>query len=105
MLRRFALCVLTLTGPAAVAAAQAPHAAHSGPPGTRLGSISFPTSAPPPAQAEFLRGVLYLHSFEYSSAERAFRQAQALEPNFAMAYWGEALTYTHPIWNEQDLSS
>jgi tetratricopeptide (TPR) repeat protein len=70
-----------------------------------LGTIVFPTSAPPPVQAEFLRGVLYLHSFEYRSAERAFRAAQALDPNFALAYWGEAMTYTHPVWNEQDVSS
>ncbi len=70
-----------------------------------LGTIAFSTSGPPAAQAEFLRGVLYLHSFEYQSAERAFRDAQALDPNFAMAYWGEAMTYTHPVWNEQDVSS
>ena len=68
----------------------------------RLGVIAFPTSAGPAAQASFVRGVLYLHSFEYSSAAAAFREAQRLEPNFAMAYWGEALTYDHPLWNEHD---
>jgi len=75
------------------------------PAGPHLGTIAFPTSGPAAAQAEFLRGVLYLHSFEYESAERAFRSAEVLEPNFAMAYWGEAMTYTHPVWNEQDVSS
>ncbi|HTL04628.1 MAG TPA: hypothetical protein VL241_02700 [Gemmatimonadales bacterium] len=75
------------------------------PGGPHLGTVSFPTSGPPAAQAEFIRGVLYLHSFEYVSAERAFRSAEALEPSFAMAYWGEAMTYTHPVWNEQDVSS
>jgi len=74
-------------------------------PKPRLGSIDFPTSASPLAQGAFLEGVLYLHSFEYESAERAFRRAQQLEPGFAMAHWGEAMTYTHPVWNEQDLSS
>ena len=77
----------------------------TGPAAPHLGTIAFPTSGPPAAQAEFLRGVLYLHSFEYGSAERAFRSAEALEPSFAMAYWGEAMTYTHPVWNEQDVSS
>src|SRR5262249_29218430 len=71
----------------------------------RLGTVTFPTSAPAPVQAEFLLGVLYLHSFEYESAERAFRRAEALDPSFAMAYWGEAMTYTHPVWNEQDVGS
>jgi len=68
----------------------------------RLGTIDFPTSAGPSAQAAFVRGVLYLHSFEYTSAAKAFQEAQQLEPGFAMAYWGEAMTLNHPVWNEQD---
>ena len=24
-------------------------------------------------------------------------------PGFAMGYWGEALTYYHPIWEEEDV--
>jgi len=74
-------------------------------PGPRLGTISFPTSGSAAAQEAFIRGVLFLHSFEYESAERAFLKAQSLEPGFAMAHWGEAMTYTHPVWNEQDASS
>ncbi len=69
----------------------------------RLGTITFPTSGPAAAQDAFVRGVLFLHSFEYESAATAFREAQRLAPRFAMAYWGEAMTYTHPVWNEQDL--
>ena len=67
-----------------------------------LGTIDFPTSGAPAAQASFTRGVLLLHSFEYQDAARAFREAQRIDPAFALAYWGEALTYTHPLWNEQD---
>ncbi len=68
----------------------------------RLGTIDFPTSGSPAAQQHFLRGVLLLHSFEYESAAAAFRRAQETEPGFAMAYWGEAMTYNHPVWNERD---
>jgi tetratricopeptide (TPR) repeat protein len=68
----------------------------------RLGSLTFATSGKPAAQPDFIRGVLYLHSFEYDDAARAFQAAQRADPDFAMAYWGEALTYTHPIWNQQD---
>ena len=68
-------------------------AAQTPPPKPRLGTITFPTSASPAAQEAFLEGVLYLHSFEYESAERAFRRAQQLEPGFAMAHWGEAFAY------------
>jgi tetratricopeptide (TPR) repeat protein len=67
-----------------------------------LGTADFPTSASPAAQAPFMRGLLLLHSFEYEDAAKAFREAQAADSAFALAYWGEAMTYTHPLWNEQD---
>ena len=68
----------------------------------RLGTISFPTSGGREAQAAFVEGVLLLHSFEYARAQKSFQRARELEPRFVMAYWGEAMTYTHPVWNEQD---
>jgi tetratricopeptide (TPR) repeat protein len=70
-----------------------------------LGTISFPNSGSPSAQAPFIRGMLLLHSFEYPSAAIAFREAQKADPGFAMAYSGEALTYTHPVWNQQDTAA
>lgn len=68
-----------------------------------LGEIEFPTSGSPEAQHPFLRGVLLLHNFEYNDAQAAFRRAQELDPGFAMAYWGEAMTMTHPLWGQQDV--
>jgi tetratricopeptide (TPR) repeat protein len=67
-----------------------------------LGRISFPTSGPPDAQQAFLRGVLQLHNFEYDEAILAFREAQRLAPGFAMAYWGEALSYSQPLWYNEN---
>ena len=67
-----------------------------------LGRIEFPTSGSPAAQARFLRGALLLHSFEYDDAAAEFREAQKLDPDFAMAYWGEAMTYNHPLWMERN---
>lgn len=78
-----------------VAAAQTP----------RLGTIDFPNSGAAAAQAPFIRGVLLLHSFEYGPAAAAFQEAERRDPGFAMAYWGEALTYTHPVWDLQDVSA
>ncbi|MGE0552673.1 MAG: hypothetical protein AB7R55_04530 [Gemmatimonadales bacterium] len=69
----------------------------------QLGSLEFPNSGSAAAQPAFLRGVLLLHSFEYERAAQAFREAQRIDPGFALAYWGEALTHTHPIWNQQDV--
>ena len=70
----------------------------------QLGRISFPTSETGPAQAAFVRGVLNLHNFEYDEAILAFREAQKQSPAFAMAYWGEALSYTQPLWYNEDVS-
>ncbi len=67
-----------------------------------LGSLHFPNSGAPAAQHDFLRGVLLLHSFEYEDAAAAFRAARTIDPTFSLAYWGEAMTYTHPVWNEKD---
>jgi tetratricopeptide (TPR) repeat protein len=70
-----------------------------------LGTVNFPTSTrSAAAQQEFLRGMLLLHLFEYPAAEAAFIEARTLDPSFAMAYWGEAMTFTHPLWNEQDVA-
>jgi len=63
-----------------------------------LGTIDFPTSGSPGAREVFLRGALLLHSFQYDEAREAFRQAQELDPNFGMAYWGEAMTHNHTLW-------
>ncbi len=67
-----------------------------------LGTIDFPNSGAAEARPDFFEGVLLLHNFEYEDAARAFRRAQELDPGFAMAYWGEAMTHNHPIWQRQD---
>ena len=68
----------------------------------QLGTIDFPNSGAAEAQADFILGTLLLHSFEYQPAAAAFKRAQAADPDFALAYWGEAMTYNHPLWNERD---
>ena len=67
-----------------------------------LGETTFANSGAAKAQEPFLRGLLLLHSFEYDDARDAFRQARQLDPGFAMAAWGEAMTHNHPIWQRQD---
>jgi hypothetical protein len=34
----------------------------------------------------------------YEDAIDAFRAAQKIDPSFAMAYWGEALSFSQPLW-------
>jgi tetratricopeptide (TPR) repeat protein len=69
--------------------------AHSG---ERLGVVSFPNSGARAAQQPFLRGLALLHNFEYDDARTDFRAAEQADPNFAMAYWGEALTFAQLLW-------
>ena len=69
----------------------------------RVGEVSFANSGAPAAQSPFLYGLAQLHNFEYDDAARAFREAQQADPEFALAYWGEAMTKNHPVWMEQDL--
>ncbi len=71
----------------------------------KVGVVSFENSGAKAAQADFLYGLAQLHNFEYSSAAEAFRRAQKADPGFAMAYWGEAMTYNHPVWFQQDLAA
>ncbi|MEO8504127.1 MAG: hypothetical protein ABI609_09540 [Acidobacteriota bacterium] len=68
-----------------------------------VGLVEFANSGSAAAQESFLRGLALLHNFEYSSAAESFRQAQTVDPGFALAYWGEAMTYNHPLWAQQDL--
>ena len=69
------------------------------------GDVAFANSGSPAAQASFLTGLALLHDFEYRAAKLAFQQAEAADPNFAMAYWGEAMTYNHPVWMQQDAAA
>lgn len=68
----------------------------------RLGVVAFQVTGNKESQDYFEKGLLLLHSFEYEDAREAFLEAQQKDPNMAMAYWGEAMTYNHSIWGEQD---
>jgi hypothetical protein len=82
---------------AALAAAQEDHSQHphavAG-----LGSVDLRTSCNAPAQALISRGAALLHSFGYEEARLSFQSAAAADPTCAMAYWGVARTWYHPIW-------
>lgn len=81
------------------------HPAGHAHPGTTptLGTIVFPNSGNSAAQQPFLRGIALLHSFEYEEAADAFREAQRADASFALAYWGEALSYSKVLWGLENL--
>ena len=67
----------------------------------QIGTFDFPTSGSAAAQEHFELGVGYLHSFGLTQAQNEFRAAQEIDPDFAMAYWGEAFTYQHPFFGQK----
>ena len=99
---KFAVLVLIACLPAAAMARQADQkGAHS----HGLGSVDFKNSGNAAAQPAFQRGVALLHSFEYEDAAEAFRDAQKADASLALAYWLEALTYSHVLWGEEKLET
>ncbi len=90
-MRSLALCLLVLAAPALAQPS--------------LGETTSANSGAAAAQGPFLRGLLLLHSFEYDDAREAFQRARQVDPGFAMAAWGEAMTHHHPVWQRQDLDA
>ena len=56
-------------------------------------------SRTPEAQKTFEKGVALLHSFWYEEAEKAFTDVAQQDPKCAMAYWGEAMSHWHQLWD------
>jgi tetratricopeptide (TPR) repeat protein len=63
-----------------------------------VGKVDFPITSASDVQSEFSRGVALLHSFFYEEARRVFTSVAERDPKSAMAQWGIAMTWWHPIW-------
>ena len=88
---------LLLIFSAVLATAQEDHSQHQhGVAG--LGTVDFQTSCNATAQKFISRGAALLHSFGYEEARIAFNDAAKADPSCAMAHWGVARTWYHPIW-------
>jgi hypothetical protein len=98
MTMRATLLALCLAAAAQPLHAQMDMHEHGGKPPARLGRVHFPTSCNAAAAAAVERGVALLHSFWYEEAGKVFRGAAADDSGCAMAYWGEATSLLHPLW-------
>lgn len=57
-----------------------------------LGTLSYPvTTGSTEAQKYFDQGLRLSYAFNHAEARRAFQQAQKIDPDCALCYWGEAL--------------
>lgn len=70
-------------------------------PESNLGKIEINVTGSAEAMPYFHEGLLLLHSFEFDDAGEKFAKAIELDPNFAMASWGEAMSFNHPLWRER----
>ena len=68
--------------------------------GDHLGTVHLPTSCNADASAHLRRGLALLHHMMYDGAERAFIAATKTQPDCAMGYWGQAMSFIHPIWSD-----
>lgn len=67
-----------------------------------LGEIQIDVTCNEAALPVFKEGLLLLHSFQFTDAGEKFLEAQQLDKECAMAYWGEAMSKNHPLWREQE---
>lgn len=70
-----------------------------------FGTVHLPNSGSKQAQQPFLQGLAAMHCFEYQQALIDFKKAQKIDPNFALAYWGEAMAYNKAFYGIQDLTA
>lgn len=68
--------------------------------GNELGVIEFPVSCNEQATPIMERSLALLHHMTYTGAEAGFSKAAKADPQCALAYWGVAMTYIHPLWND-----
>lgn len=62
------------------------------------GTIRFDVTCRPEVKADFESAVALLHSFFYEEARRRFLDIAQRDPQCAMAWWGVAMTWYHPLW-------
>ena len=88
------LAILVATVGAASLLAQHGHGSEG------VGKAHMETSCAPAVQAQFDRALALLHNFWYARALTQFQEIQKADPECAMAYWGAAMTYNHPFWDD-----
>src|ERR1700757_886588 len=67
--------------------------------GDEVGHVHMDATCSSAVAADFDRALALLHNFWYSRALEGFQQVSNDDPECAMAYWGAAMTYNHPLWD------
>ncbi|MGH8168677.1 MAG: hypothetical protein ACREQ1_15660, partial [Woeseiaceae bacterium] len=73
---------------------------HSGRHGEELGAVEVHASCKADALPHLREGLALLHHMTYERADQAFADASDADPACALAWWGRAMTYIHPLWSD-----
>src|SRR5438093_10560735 len=65
-----------------------------------VGTAHMEISCAPAVQTSVDRALALLHNFWYARALTQFQEIQKTDAECGMAYWGAAMTYNHPLWDE-----
>jgi tetratricopeptide (TPR) repeat protein len=68
--------------------------------GEQLGTVTSPFSCSEAASGQGQRGLALLHHMTYVGARAAFAAISQVDPDCAMGYWGQAMSYIHPLWSD-----
>lgn len=101
--RRFLVAVLSFTvacGPSGEPASDETTQVAASAYGTHLGSVSVPGGCTEEASRSLEQGLALLHSMTYEGSREAFGEAATSDPDCALAAWGEAMTWIHPLWSD-----
>ncbi|TNF88716.1 MAG: hypothetical protein EP301_04430, partial [Gammaproteobacteria bacterium] len=66
-----------------------------------IGDVDFPVSCSTGAAEHTQRGLALLHHMMYEEARLLFGMAANIDSECAMAYWGQAMTWVHPLWPDR----
>jgi tetratricopeptide (TPR) repeat protein len=64
----------------------------------KSGTVHLDITCKPEVRADFQTSLALLHSFFYEEARRRFTDLAARDRDCAMAHWGLAMTWYHPLW-------
>jgi hypothetical protein len=89
-----ALLAVATAGPALAASPDTPTVGDL----RKVGTTHLQTSCAAGVRKDFAAGVALLHSFFYEEARRVFTDVASRDATCAIAQWGIAMTWWHPIW-------
>jgi tetratricopeptide (TPR) repeat protein len=68
--------------------------------GEHLGTVNFQVSCNAAARRHTERGLALLHHMTYEGARAEFTAATVDDSDCAMGFWGQAMSFIHPLWSD-----